>query len=156
MYCSSCGEIVALSLTYCNHCGAKLRSGKDDGVAGSSEVKPELLVCAMAGVFILGLVAIAVLVGILKQVAGLELPFLLVTIMFSFMMMLIVEGVFIRLLLKRRKVVTEFEGATDRLSEKAPKELYGKPARSVAEPLPSVIEQTTNQLDPVYRDLKSK
>lgn len=71
MYCSSCGVAVAQGLSYCNYCGAKL-SGVGDNVTASPEVRPELLVSAMAGVFILGLAAITVLMGVMKSV--LELP----------------------------------------------------------------------------------
>ena len=145
MYCSSCGETVAQSLSYCNHCGAKLNGSKDDGV-----IKPELLVSAMAAVFILGLVAIAVLIGMARLVF--HEPILLAITMFSFMLMLLVEGVFAWLLLRRKKNVSD----TNRLNEQATKELYSAPTRTLTEPVPSVIEQTTNQLEPIYIDRKSK
>ena len=54
MYCSSCGVAVAQSLSYCNYCGERLNGMKSDDVGKSPEVRPELLVSAMAGVFIIG------------------------------------------------------------------------------------------------------
>ena len=152
MYCPSCAKEVAIGLTYCNHCGHRLSGrAKDDG-GKSSEVKPELLVSAMAGVFILGLVAIAVLMGVLKQVAGFDLPFLIATMLFSFTLMLLVEGVFIWLLLRRKKVAKEVI-ETNQLNEQAIKELYASLTRELSEPtfqpIPSVTEHTTRTLEQV-------
>ncbi len=151
MYCPSCAKEVVAGLTFCNHCGFKLNGAKGENVK-SSEVKPELLVSAMAGVFILGLVAIAVLIGVLKQVAGFDLPFLIAAILLSFVLMLLVEGVFIWLLLSRRKVEKE-ESHTNRLNEQ--KEIYTAPARVLSEPTfqpISVTERTTRSLDPVPKN----
>ena len=48
MYCSSCGVAVAQGLSFCNYCGAKLGGARGDSAMKSAEVKPELLVSAMA------------------------------------------------------------------------------------------------------------
>lgn len=155
MYCSSCGGAVAQGLSFCNYCGAKLGGAKDDNVVRSSEVKPELLVSAMVGLFILGLVAIAVLVGVLKAVAGFDLPLLLAATTFSFLLMFVVEGVLIGLLLRRRKGA---KGAGDagRLKGQTTKELVEAQARVLPEPVPSVTEHTTRTLEPVYSERKSQ
>ena len=70
MYCSTCGVAVADSLNYCNHCGA--RTSNSDNVAVSRHVKPDFLVAAMVGTFVLGLIAITALLGVMKSVLGLE------------------------------------------------------------------------------------
>ena len=155
MYCSSCGATVAQNLTYCNHCGAKLREAKGDNLTKSSEVKPELILSSMVALFIFGLVAIAVLVGVMKQVAGFDLPFLLAITMFSFVLLLLIEGVLIWLLLRRKKVEKEVSDI-NQLNEQATKELYTEPARVLTEPVPTVIEQTTNRLEHICHDQKSK
>lgn len=69
MYCSSCGVAVTKGLSYCNHCGAKLK--RRDGANDSSEVMPDMLAFLMAATFIFGLIAIAVLLGVMKNVVGL-------------------------------------------------------------------------------------
>ena len=155
MYCSSCGVAVAQGLSYCNHCGARLSEASGDNVIKSSGVKPELLVSAMVGLFILGLVAIAVLIGVLKQVAGFDLPILLAVTIFSFVLMLVVEGVLIGLLLSGRRRAKE-AGDTERLKEQTTKELGEAQARVLPEPVPSVTEHTTRAFEPIYSERKSK
>ncbi len=155
MYCSSCGVAVAQGLSYCNYCGGKLNGAEGDNVIKSSGVKPELLVSAMVGLFILGLVAIAVLIGVLKQVAGFDLPILLAVTMFSFVLMLVVEGVLIGLLLSGRRGAKE-AGDTERLKEQTTKELGEVQARVLPEPVPSVTEHTTHAFEPIYSERKSK
>lgn len=155
MYCSSCGTAVAHNLIYCNHCGSKLSGAKADSVIKSSEVKPELLVWAMVAVFIFGLVAIALLVGMLKEVVGFDLPFLVNVILFSFALMLLFEGVFIWLLLKRKKVNEETID-NNLLNKQIANELYAAPERVLTDPIPSVVERTTNLLEPIHREQKSE
>ena len=149
MYCSTCGVAVAQGLSYCNYCGAKLGGAKDVQAAGSPEVKPELLVSAMTAGLILGLVAIAMLVGVLRVVAGFDLSIVLAVTIFSFLLLLMVEGVIIGLLLKGRRG-TKPAGDTGRLKEQTTRELGEAQSRVLPEPVPSVTEHTTRTLDPVY------
>ena len=155
MYCSSCGKAVAQGLSYCNYCGAKLNGTNGDSLIKSSEVKPELLVSAMVGLFIFGLVAIAVLIGMLKAVAGFDLPILLAVTMLSFVLMLVVESVLIGLLLKGRRAAKKASD-TERPKEQTTKELGEAQARVLPEPPPSVTEHATRAFEPVYRERKSK
>ena len=153
MYCSSCSASVAQGLSYCNFCGAKLSGVKDDHGVESSKVKPELLVSAMVGLFVLGLVAIAVLIGVLKSVAGFDLPFLLVASTFSFLLMLVVEGVLIRLLLKGNSGARK-AGDTGRLKAQTTNGLAEAQVRVFPEPVPSVTEHTTRSFDPANGERK--
>ena len=155
MYCSSCGASVAQGLSYCNYCGARLSGADGDNATKSSGVKPELLVSAMVGLFVLGLMAIAVLIGVLKAVAGFDLPFLLAFTMFSFVLMFVVEGVLIGLLLKGRRGAKR-AGDTERLKKQTTKELGDAQARVLPEPALSVTEQTTRTLEPIFSERKTK
>jgi hypothetical protein len=149
MYCSSCAKEVVAGLTYCNHCGHRLNGAKVDNLIKSSEVKPELLVSAMVGLFILGLVAIAVLVGVMKRV-DFEPPYLLAFTIFSFLLMLMIEGVLTWMLLRRKKVEKEVS-APNQLNEQTRKEIYTAPTRGLSEPTfqpaSSVTEHTTRTLE---------
>lgn len=155
MYCSSCGAAVAQGLSYCNLCGAKLSGAKGDSVINSSEVKPDLIVCAMVAVFFLGLGAIAVLIGVMKQIVGFELNIILAVTVFSLMLLLVVEGVLISLLLRRKRSAEE-AGDAAQLNERTTKELGATQAGMLAEPLPSVTEHTTRSFEPVYNEQQSK
>ncbi len=155
MYCSSCAKEVVAGLTYCNHCGHRLSEAKVDNLSKSPEVKPELLVSAMVALFILGLVAIAVLIGVMKQVAGFDLPFLLAFTMFSFVMLMMIEGVLTWMLLRPKKVGKEVSD-TNQLNEQAIKEIYTAPTRGLSEPtfqpVSSVTEHTTRTLEHVPKN----
>jgi hypothetical protein len=155
MYCSSCGVAVAQGLSYCNYCGAKLRGATGDSVVKSSEVKPELLVSAMVGLFILGLAAIAVLIGVMKEVVGFDLSIILTVTVFSFVLMLVVEGLLIWLLLSGKRGVKE-AGDAEPTKEQKTKELAEGQARVLPEPVPSVTEHTTRAFEPIYSERKSK
>jgi hypothetical protein len=153
MYCSSCGVAVAQGLSYCNYCGAKL--GWADSVTKSPEVKPELLVSAMAGVFILGLVAITMLMGMMKAILHLEGGVILAFALMCFLIMLSLEGVFLRLLFRRRRG-NEEAGSNPVLKGQATKELDAAHARAMPEHVPSVTEHTTRAFDPIYSERRSK
>ena len=150
MYCSSCGMAVTPGLSYCNHCGAKLSGAKGDDITKSSDVKPETLVAAIAAVFIFGLGAIIGLMAVLKYVfnqadnLGLIIFFTLI----SFLIMLGVEGVFIWMLLGRRKGANQARD-TERLEKQMTKGLGEAKERMLPEPALSVTEHTTRTLEPV-------
>ena len=152
MYCSSCGVAVPKGLSYCNHCGAKVN--RSDSVSDSPEVRPEILVAAMVATFIFGLIAITILIGVMKNVLDLNQGQVLgLGLMVPLVLMLILEGVFIRLLLRRRQETDETRRPT--LAEaQATNELDAAQARVLPEARTSVTEHTTRAFDPVYRDRK--
>jgi|SRR5262245_30539524 len=147
MYCSSCGSAVKPTLSYCNHCGAKLRGAKGDSVTRSAEVSPETLVPAIVALFVLGLGAIIGLMVVMKEVFAFNPGVILACTLLSFLLMLVVEGVFIWMLLSRRRGAQEV-GDAERLRDQAAKELGAAPGRALPEPEPSVTEHTTRALEP--------
>jgi predicted amidophosphoribosyltransferase len=155
MYCSSCGVAVTPGLRYCNYCGEKLSGAKSDRIIKSPEVKPESLLEAMVFTFVFGLGAITVLIGVMKAVLHLELGQILAFTLLSFLIMLLLEGVFIRLLF-RRKRGAEQAGDGVQLKGQATKELDAAQARALPEPMPSVTEHTTRAFDPSYPERTSK
>jgi len=153
MYCSSCGVAVAQGLTYCNYCGAKLTGEKGDNAIKSSEVKPESLVWGMVAVLVFGFVAIVFLMMAMKMV-GLNVGEILAFTILSFLIMLLVEGVFIWQLWRRKRGAEETGAALSK--EQATKELDVAQARVLPEPMPSVTEHTTRAFEPIYSERKSK
>jgi hypothetical protein len=132
-----------------------LGGAKGESVSKSSEVKPEFLVAVMVCLFIFGLLAIAVLLGVMKRVAGFDLPILLAFTLFSFTLMLVVEGLIIRLLLKGGKRAKE-AGDKLRLKERTTKEIGEEQPRVLPEFAPSVTEHTTRAFEPIYRERELK
>ena len=120
MYCSSCGVAVAQGLSYCNYCGAKLNRGDGDGK--SSNARPEYLLFAMMATFVFGLVAITVLMGVMKAALDLPVERVLAFTLLPFLLLVLLEGVFIRLLF-RRKRDSEETGDRVALKGQATKEL---------------------------------
>ncbi len=154
MYCSNCGVAVAQGLSYCNYCGAKLSVGKDGSVK-SSQPKPEMLVAAMVFVFVFGLGAITMLMGVMKAVLEVNTGVVLAFILLSFLILLSIEGVLIRLLF-RRKHDTEEAGDTGQLKGQATRELDAAQARVLPEHMSSVTEHTTRAFEPIYNEPTSK
>ena len=148
MYCSTCGVAVAESLSYCNHCGARILTNRDE-VDTSRDVKPGLLVSAMAGTFILGLFAITALLGVMKSVLGLQVGQILGFAALCFLMLIFLEGVYLRLLFRRNRGGEE-RARTESLAGHTTKELNAPQAQALREPLSSVTDQTTRAFDPIY------
>ena len=155
MYCSACGVAVAQSLSYCNFCGAKLNGVKGDNVSKASEVKPELLVSAMVIVFIFGLIAITILMGVMKAVLNLSAPQIIPFTLLCFLIMLSIESVLVRLLFRRNRDNQE-SGDTVQSKGQATRELDASQARALPEPVPSVTEHTTRAFERVYNQPTSE
>jgi hypothetical protein len=155
MYCSSCGVAVTPGLSYCNYCGQKLSGAKSDSIIKSREVRPESLIGGMVFTFVFGLGAITALMGMMKAVLHFEVGQILAFTLLSFLIMLSLEGEFIRLLLRRRRGAEE-AGDTVLLKGQATRELDADQARVLPEPMPSVTEHTTRAFDPIYSERTSK
>ena len=156
MYCSSCGVSITQGLSYCNHCGAKLNGEKGDSLIKTTELRAEsLIISSMVGLFVLGLLAIAVLMGVMKAVLDLNAGLILSFATLSFLIMLLIEGVLIWRL-SRRKRGAEATGDTALSKEQTTKELDAARAKALPEAMPSVIEHTTRTLEPIYSERKSK
>ncbi|MFP5262509.1 MAG: hypothetical protein ACLGJB_11445 [Blastocatellia bacterium] len=96
----------------------------------------------MTAVFVFGLGAIILLMMAMKMVFGAEyLPLVIAFTLLSFLIMLGVEGVFVWMLLGRKKGAKE-----------AAKELSEAKARSLPEPAFSVTDHTTRTLETVDRE----
>ncbi|MGI8918100.1 MAG: hypothetical protein ACR2H6_05815 [Pyrinomonadaceae bacterium] len=152
MYCSSCGVAVVQGLSYCSHCGAKLTGASDDG-GESSAVRPGFLVFAMMAVFVFGLIAITMLIGVMKTVLAFNEGAMLAFTLVSFLMLMLIKGVFIRLLLRTTRRAEETR-ASAVMKGQGTNELETAQARALPEPRPSVTEHTTRTFDPIYTDRK--
>jgi hypothetical protein len=133
-----------------------LNGEKADSIIKSSELKAEsLIVSAMVGLFVLGLGAIIVLMGVMKAVLNLEVWLILAFTLLSFLIMLLLEGVLIRRLFHPHRGAEE-RGDTALSKEQATKELDAAQTRVLPEPVPSVTEHTTRAFEPSYGERTSK
>lgn len=157
MYCSSCGKSVAQGLSYCNYCGAKLGDTKADALVKTTELRAEsLIMSAMVGLFVLGLFAITVLMGVMKAVLNLDMGLIIAFTMLSFVIMLLIEGVLVRQLLHRRRSIEEGRATAALSKGQDTKELDAAQERALSEAMPSVTEHTTRTLEPVYQERTPK
>jgi hypothetical protein len=154
MYCSSCGAAVPGGLAYCNQCGARLSGAKGDGVPKLSQAALESLVWAVVAVFVIGLGSIIGLMAVMKDY-GFNQGVIIAFTLSIFLLMLAVEGVFIRLLFGRRSGPKEVSD-TERLKERATKELGPGQARALPESVPSLTEHTTRAFEPIYSERKAE
>ncbi len=155
MYCPACGVAVATGLSYCNYCGDKLSGARSDSPIKSREVRPESLIGAMVFTFVFGLGAITMLMGVMKVMLRFESGLILFLALLSFLVMLSLEAVFIRLLFRRRRDADE-PGDEILWKGQATGELDAAKARRLPEPMPSVTEHTTRAFDPIYSERKLK
>jgi len=114
-----------------------------------------MLVNAMLMVFVFGLGAIIGLMAVMRTLPDFDFGRIMAVTLLSFLIMVGLEAVFIWLLLRRRGGVKEADDSTPS-KEPTTKELDAAQARALPEPLPSVTEQTTRTLEPVYSERKSK
>ena len=155
MYCSSCGVALARDLSYCNHCGAQLGGARSEVPA---ELFPDSLIWAIVSVFVVGVGCIIGLTAVMKNY-GLNDA---VTMGFAatiFTLMLAIEGVFIALLLSRKKSAKrerDAEALDGRRQQQTTNELEAAQPKALPEHMASVTEHTTRAFEPVYRDRKTE
>ncbi len=153
MYCSSCGVAIAANLTYCNHCGAKVNSEKTDTLAKTTEIRYDsFIMSAMVGLFVLGLVAISILLGVMKTALGFDFGPLVAFAFLSFFLLVGLEGILISRLFRRKRGQprsVESSEATAHITKELEAHSHGFGA-----PVSSVTDHTTRTLDPVYTDRK--
>jgi len=149
MYCSSCGVPVTQNLSYCKHCGANLNPTTADK---SSEIKPGLLVPAMVFLFVFGLAAITILIGVMKSELGFNEAQVLAFASISFLTMLGLQVVFVSMLFRQQRRNHQIEAM--KLPQRATNELDARQTPALPEGVPSVTEHTTRAFDPVYIERK--
>lgn len=150
MYCSSCGVAIAQGVTYCKNCGAKLNPAETGNE--STDIRPGSLMTMMVATFVMGTFVITMLMGVMKVIVNFDLGLIIAFTMLSFLIMLTLEGIFIKLLFSRKREDAELRD-TRQNNRGTTKELEAK-SRQPLEPIPSVTEHTTRAFDPVYSDRK--
>ena len=149
MYCSACGVAINQGTTYCNYCGAKVNPGDKDA---SPDVRPGGLVTMMVATFVMGTFVITLLMGMMKAILHFEYGPIMGITLLSFLIMLMLEGVFIRLLFRRKADAARDDMSTQK-KRAATKELEAGSSVPI-EPFTSVTEHTTRAFDHVPSERK--
>ena len=150
MYCPACGERTTKGLSYCKHCGAELNV-KDLDPTLTSARSSAFFAAAMVGTFVFGLAAIAGLIAVMKA-CSLNEGFINAFAVMSFLMMVILEAIFTRLLL--RATLGKSERST--FKQRTTNELDAPQPQALAAPAVSVTEHTTRTLEPIHREPKAR
>ena len=152
MNCPTCGIKLEHVLRYCNHCGGALPTLKHQEEIESTHNTTDTLMWVVVGttITILGM-ALGALVLINEGKIDAELG--RVFVILSFVMLLMVEGILVWRLLQVNKRNQQQRGLTDsRVKENAA--LDGVESRLLSdpgEPVSTVTEQTTRDLEPSYK-----
>jgi hypothetical protein len=150
MYCPACGERTTQGLSYCKHCGAELNA-KDIDPTLTSARSSAFFAAAMVGTFVFGLAAIAGLIAVMKA-CSLNEGFINAFAVLSFLMMAILEAIFIRLLL--RATLGKSEGSITK--QRTTNELEAQQPLVLSAPTTSVTDHTTRTLEPTPREPKAR
>jgi hypothetical protein len=119
------------------------------------EVKPGLLVAAMVGTFIFGLISITMFMGVMKTTLDFNAGQVLAFTMLGFLILISLEAVFLRLLFRRPR--GREEAGSGQLSKgQTTNDLNAAHVRALPEPVPSVTEHTTRTFDQIPRERTSK
>ena len=104
----------------------------------------------MVATFVMGTFVITILMGVMKVVVQFDMGLILAFAGLSFLIMLMLEGIFIKLLFSRKHRDQEPNQQTNQTTTK---ELEAQ-SRLPIDPVPSVTEHTTRAFDHVYSERK--
>ena len=153
MYCSTCGTTLTEGLSYCNRCGAGV-GGKNLTVPLKPAPIPEFLVWAIVAVSVGGLAILVGLIAVMKE-SGFSHGLIALFSLLSFLLLLGAESVFIWLILRSKSAAKELS-VLPQPQELTTRDLAGRQVHALPEPAPSVTEQTTRTLEPVFREHKAE
>lgn len=155
MYCSTCGTAVIEGLNYCKNCGVRVGGANADATNKLSEASFNTLLGGIIGLPIAGIGIIIGLLSVMKQELGFNDPMIVIITLMSFLMLIVAEITLIWLMIHRTKTVKE-SGNSTQFKDVVIKNLNQAQTRRLAEgaqePIPSVIENTTRNLEPVRSD----
>jgi hypothetical protein len=142
MYCAACGTQLAPGLSFCNRCGTSLKERNEP-----SKVGP--ITAFLVAISIIGIAGLGIMLGgtlSLTTEAHLDPSLVGFFMLFTFLIVCITEILLLRQLSrftssKERKVIES------RPPLGIPPELHQTQPRTLAEPIPSVTENTTRTLE---------
>jgi hypothetical protein len=156
MYCSSCGKELAGGLVFCNGCGQRV-AGSDQPQIVVSEASQNFLLAGLLGLPIAGIGILIGLLSVMKKELGLPNDLIFAITMLCFFLLVISELAFLFVLWQRMKKPREIKVTTQYTPQAQIKDVDLKSLpEGYSQPIPSVTDHTTRQLDyePVSREKK--
>ena len=151
MYCQTCGVELANALSYCNKCGANLGTLEVKGQADTAATAIDTLLWVIVGttITLLGM-GLGALVLINKGEINERLGTAFVIL--TFVTLVVLEGVLVWRLLYLSRGAEKIRAASqpNDLSTNELNPLTARALHEVLEPVPSVTEETTRTLEPLY------
>lgn len=142
MYCSACGTPVTPGLSYCNRCGMNLRE-RDD--SSTNSVSPYLIAISIVGIS--GLILMLGGAIALKNGAEFREDIIGFFMLMSFLIVGIIEVSLLRQLSRLNRASEKKQSLAPPLQAGAPLDVRVPQPRALAEPVPSVTENTTRTLE---------
>jgi predicted nucleic acid-binding Zn ribbon protein len=139
MYCSACGTGIAPGLSFCNRCGFSLKERND---SNTGSIRAFLIAITLIGIVGLGIMLGGALT--LKRDANLGQELVGFFMLFTFLIVTITEILLVRQL---SRLTDEPKQIFLPAHTAVPNELSPPQARSLAEPISSVTENTTRTLE---------
>lgn len=150
MFCSICGSAITPTLSYCTRCGTELKP-KEKAPENPYGFSPDGLVWAIVSVSVGGLALLTGFMAVMRE-AQLEAPVMITFLILGFLMLMAANSVFIWMLLQSRKRTTAPPPTILPPARLTTQEIKVEPqVQMLPEPIISVTEHTTRQLDPVQR-----
>lgn len=140
MYCAACGSPLATGLSYCNRCGANLKD-RTESHTGS-------IAAFLTAITLIGLIGMGILLGgivTLTRDAHVGEPIVGFFMLFIFLIIAITEILLVRQL--SRLTSSRELKVIEPPPQAAMAEFRPVQARTLAEPMPSVTENTTRTLE---------
>ena len=141
MYCSACGTPLAPGLAFCNRCGMNLKARQEQKPTGA-------ITAFLIAITLIGTIGLGIMVGgtlTLANEAHLKEELVGFFMVFTFLIVLITEILLVRQL--SRLTATHDVKAIEAPQVAMPGEFRPPQPRALAEPIPSVTENTTRTLE---------
>ena len=140
MYCSACGTSIAPGLSFCNRCGFSLKERTDN--------KTSPIAAFLTAITLIGVIGLGIMLGgalTLRKDANFGEEFIGMFMFLTFLIVGLTEVMLVRQLSRLTAQPKQIVLPPAQLV--VPNELAPPPARSLAEPIPSVTENTTRTLE---------
>jgi len=145
MYCAHCAAPLAPGLSFCNRCGASLKERETPRGGAVSKLLTAVVLVALFGLAIMFVGPI-----VLKKGGDIDGDPLVVFIAFTFFLLTMIEIFLLRQLSHELGMPNRSASRQEKAFQQPgplPRELQATPLRNLAEPIPSVTENTTRTLE---------